>query len=235
VSVQLTATTTATASGISIAAASTGTPTTDATLNPSAAGDGVSGVLAWGAQIELGTFTTSYIPTTTVAVTRAADVIDITKIALSTLKNPALSYVEKYSVPAFGASAQYLASFGDGTANNRIDAFTGNGSSGLLAWRDLTGGVASNPSSATVVSAGATAKIARSVSVGADVVSVNGTSGTPSAPASVPNSAFTTAYIGLSQNAAIQQMDGYVQRFAIFPFAQTQTTLNQLSGLSNAP
>jgi hypothetical protein len=41
-------------------------------------GDGTSGVLVWGAQIELGSFATSYIPTTTASVVRSADVCSIT-------------------------------------------------------------------------------------------------------------------------------------------------------------
>jgi len=57
---------------------------TDADLNINQVGY----VFAWGIQVEEGSFPTSYIPTTTSAVTRAADVVEITGTNFSSWFNP---------------------------------------------------------------------------------------------------------------------------------------------------
>jgi hypothetical protein len=50
-------------------------------INGTYLGDGTSGLFIWGAQLEAGSYPTSYIPTTTASVTRNADVISKTGIS----------------------------------------------------------------------------------------------------------------------------------------------------------
>jgi hypothetical protein len=44
-------------------------------------GDGTSGIFIWGAQLEVGAFPTSYIPTTTTSLTRSADVASVNTLS----------------------------------------------------------------------------------------------------------------------------------------------------------
>jgi hypothetical protein len=87
---------------------------------PTWVGDDVSGLYVWGTQMEVGTFPTSYIPTTSAAVLRAGDVCQITGASFSSwFISSAGTIVEEVSFPAVvGGMNVRLSEFSDGTTTN---------------------------------------------------------------------------------------------------------------------
>lgn len=78
------------------------------------AGDGVSGLYVWGAQLEASSFASSYIPTTTTAVTRAAD--NVTLNALNNVATGTMSVVFSYEY--FQGNANVYSYEGVNSTNN---------------------------------------------------------------------------------------------------------------------
>jgi hypothetical protein len=96
-----------------------GIPTAATTINYN--GDGTSGVYIFGAQLETGSIATSYIPTTTAAITRGADVINKTGVSSLIGQTEGTLYAE-VDIRTF-ANIGMIATISDGTAANRIDVY----------------------------------------------------------------------------------------------------------------
>lgn len=79
------------------------------------AGDGTSGVYLWGAQLEAGSYPTSYIPTTSSTATRAAESVSKTGIASLLGDSEGTIYLEVSSKQ----TTQDI-TLSDGTTNNRV-------------------------------------------------------------------------------------------------------------------
>lgn len=88
-------------------------------------GDGVSNIYVWGAQLEAGAFATSYIPTTTTALTRNADVASITGTNFSDWWQASKGGVLVRARPGTVSGVCPWLQFDDGTANEII-ALRGN-------------------------------------------------------------------------------------------------------------
>lgn len=97
----------------------TGTPTAGAA---SYTGDGTSGFFVWGAQLETGAFPTSYIPTTTTALTRAADVASVNTLS-PWFNASAGSFYVQATTPNGLSTFPSTISVNDGTTSNRIISY----------------------------------------------------------------------------------------------------------------
>lgn len=80
-------------------------------------GDGTSGIYIWGAQLEVGSFPTSYIPTTTAQVTRAADIASVNVLSPWFNASEGTLFVEGSRM---GTSLTALCGLSDTTASNRV-------------------------------------------------------------------------------------------------------------------
>ena len=142
--------------------------------------------ICWGAQLEAGAFATPYIPTTSAAVTRAADVAvvsDLTDIGYNASEGTL--YIEGYAAPGIGASSINILSLSDGTANELIALRHVTGGT-TIDYTVVDGGVAQVDTAGTAVTAGAAFKAAIAWKVNDFAQSVNGGAAQTDASGTVP-------------------------------------------------
>jgi hypothetical protein len=80
--------------------------------NISYVGDGTSGTFVWGAQLEAGSYPTSYIPTTTTAVTRVAETASKTGISALIGQTEGTIFLDTKYLANASASARWFKVFG---------------------------------------------------------------------------------------------------------------------------
>lgn len=174
-------------------------------------------------QNENGTFATSAIPTTTDAVTRAKS--DATLAYAATAGNAVV--VE--AITAAGAGTQVLASFDDGTANERV--YIERNSANEIHCIVVDGGVTQADLNLGVVADNATIRVALGWSANDIAACLNGGTAVADSSATLPT--VTTLRLG-ENHAAANQWNGHVRRIRHWPTRKPNAQLVGLTGGSTA-
>jgi hypothetical protein len=195
-------------------------------------GNGTSGLLLFGAQLELGAFSTSYIPTTTASVVRSADVCQITGTSFNWMWNQGEGSVV--------AEYDRLANNSSGLSGGYPTTFSASSSNSL--WMVLAGSIAPSPvgevlavydttsqayfAAGSSPLAGIVAKMSACYKANDFAASLNGSAVSTDTSGTVP----VCNQIGIGYwpygNAPV---NGHIAKLIYYPARLTNTKLQQLS------
>lgn len=161
-------------------------------------GNGTSGLYLWGSQIELGSYSTSYIPTVASSVTRNADVISKTGISSLIGQTEGTLYTEIKVNKLIGAASRYILHVSDGTANNRIYIAFSGADSNVLRARIFSGGTLQCSINSSALTSTGTYKLAMAYKNNDIVFYINGIQIGTDTSATIP----TCSKVDLGQNYA---------------------------------
>lgn len=185
-------------------------------------------VLVWGAQLEAGSYATSYIPTVASTVTRNADVISKTSIASLLGDSEGALFVE---ASVFDTSIPHGISISDGTANNRFSLIIPRGT-GNLGLDSSVSGVIESGISGSSISANVIYKIAASYAVNDVVLYLDGSSqGTDTSYPSFSDGTLTR--FGLDTGAGGQNFYGRIRQLVVFDQALLDEELSSIAAYAS--
>jgi hypothetical protein len=193
-------------------------------------GNAVTGATGdfWGAQLEAGAFATSYIPTTTATVTRAADVASITGTNFSSFYNQTEGTVFAEYKRLTNVSAGRICLFSDTTANEQMRI---NGSVSVNIrpdWQVIDGGaVVANVLGAVEIAVGATGKTAGAYKLNDFQQATNSTLGTADTAGTLPT--LTVLNIGANETGSGSMINGTIKRLPFWPVRLANTTLQAIT------
>lgn len=191
-------------------------------------GDGVSGLYVWGAQLEISAPATSYIPTTTAAATRAADLLSVPVGAWYNASAGTL--VADYTLPRLGTSGYPgVAMVGDGSYNNGITLYIADVSDDSKRGQIKSGGTASfDQTVGSVITVNSQARAALAYATNNANIANNGSVATTDSSVTIP-SGLTSLYLGGSDNIITSRLNGYIKSFSYYPARVSNSQLGLLS------
>jgi hypothetical protein len=164
-------------------------------------------------QLELGAFATSVIPTTTTALTRAADVASVNTLSPWFNASAGTTYFEGVTFDSLAAAFPRAFQFNDSTNNNVIQ-ITRNNSSGNARMSVVAGGVAQAAADATAWTLNATTKAALAYATNDFAIVANGGLATTDTSGTVPT--VSNLLLG-SQALGASFINGYLRRITYYP------------------
>jgi hypothetical protein len=182
-------------------------------------------ILVWGAQVEAGAFATSYIPTTTTALTRNADLASMTGTNFSSWYNASEGTL-------FG---QFLRTASTNSQQGRVFSLSNSSNTALIEVYQTSG---TNPAAQitntsvqaqwtpTGFTVGISVKEILAYKLNDSNASFNGSAETPDTVCTIPS--VTQANIGNRQDL-IRALNGYVQRLSYYPTRLPDSTLQALT------
>jgi hypothetical protein len=191
-------------------------------------GNGLSGIYAWGAQAEVGSFATSYIPTVASQVTRSADSASMTGTNFSSwYRADAHTAYSEYTVlkaPDATVNSNAVFGYGNGTGDEYVHLDTNNGATQI---RGLVRAKATTYSASQgTVTAGTTIKAAIALSAGNGAFSANGATATAVNPVVMPLPTFAN----IGKNTAFSVfLNGNIKKIAFYPARLTNAELQGLT------
>lgn len=191
---------------------------------------GASGVtvLGYGAQLELGAFATSYIPTTTTSLTRNTDAVSMTGTNFSSWFNTSAgSFVARYSLLALiTTSSQELLNMDDGTSTNVITV-NANNTAGSISATATTAGAGQGFISIAGVAANTAQTIAYRYALNNSAIAFKGSAPVVDTTYNVPTGLNRIA-IG-SRTNTFGVINGHMQKFFYYPQSLTNAELTAFS------
>lgn len=190
-------------------------------------GDGASGAYLWGQQFEPGAFPTSYIPTTSAQVTRAADLPVISTLA-PWFNAAAGTLIVEFSMLPGSTSTSFprVASFTEGSSQYRVIQLVMSGSSAKnLTASIYNGGTLQAAMPLGIVPDSVTQKVAFAWAVGSSAACRNGATVSSGAPAALP----AVNQLGLGQVANSAALNGYLRRIRYYPHRLSDAELQVLT------
>lgn len=214
--------------GIAFGAGNSATPSYSAGF-PTYTGNGWDAIYFWGAQVEAGTFATSYIPTVAAAATRAADAASMTGANFTSWFNNSegTTYAETSTIGGTN-SVQYLGvyKFSDGTIANRFGLYGRPLAAGYGAVMTTNGTTVAGlepVSGSTSTTVNTYSRLAYSYKVNEFSATRNASTVTTDTAGGV--AAVNKLEIGIYDDV----LNGYIKKLAYYPIAVTSAQLQALT------